>query len=118
MRLGSLLFAIALAACSSSYGPAGPSWPKAHGRERDGGESLAPRAAARAIATVAGDDKPADRAAADKPAASASDTPTAAGADKPAASPLGSTTIEDVIMTEEIVIEIESESRTALPERQ
>lgn len=111
MRLVLVVIALA-AACSPSHGPTGPAWPKAHGRERDGGESLAPRAAARAIAAVTEEDKPADRAAADKPAASASDTPIAPGADKPAASPLGSSAIDDAIMTEEIVIEVESDSTT------
>lgn len=96
MRLGLLVFA--LAACSSSAS-AKPVWPKARPREVDGGESLAPRAAARAIAAVVEDDKPAVTTAA--PAAAA------APVDKtPAAAPVAPATDEPII-TEEIVIEIE-----------
>jgi len=101
MRLG--LLVIALAACSSPAA-AGPSWPKATAREVDGGESLAPRAAARAIAALVEDDKPADKAADKSPAAS---TGTGGTADKPPAATPSALTPDDPIMTEEIVIEIE-----------
>ena len=97
MRLGLLVFA--LAACSSSAS-AKPAWPRATPRELDGGESLAPRAAARAIAAVVEDDKP---AAASAPAAAAPvsvDKPATPAAAAPPAS-------DEPIITEEIIIEIE-----------
>ncbi|HET7500267.1 MAG TPA: hypothetical protein VFK02_04665, partial [Kofleriaceae bacterium] len=77
-----VLLAFVLVACTSAgRGPAGPAWPKQAAREADGGESLAPRAAARAIAAIVEDDRAAERA--EKPAAA---TPAAAstGSDKPA----------------------------------
>lgn len=96
MRLGLLVFT--LAACSSSAS-AKPAWPKARPREVDGGESLAPRAAARAIAAVVEEDKPAATPA------------TAAAApisvDKPAAAPAPAPASDEPITTEEIIIEIE-----------
>ena len=95
------LLVIALAACSSSAS-ARPAWPKATPHEVDGGESLAPRAAARAITALVEDDRPADRAA-DKPAAAVP-----AAVDKPAAAtPAATPATDEPIMTEEIVIEIE-----------
>ena len=76
-------------------------------REVDGGESLAPRAAARAIAAIVEDDRPADKAAVDK-AAPVTAAGTAAGTvDKPAATLPGVAAPDDPITTEEIVIEIE-----------
>ena len=104
MRLGLLM--IALAACSSPA-VAGPTWPKAAAREVDGGESLAPRAAARAIAAIVEDDKPVDKVAADKPAAVAAGRPASSTADKPAVTTPGTTTPDELILTEDIVIEIE-----------
>jgi hypothetical protein len=98
MRLGLLVFA--LAACSSSAS-ARPSWPKQTPREADGGESLAPRAAARTVAAVAAssdDDKPVDRSA----AVPAAVTPVAPPP-TPAAAPASD---EDLPITEEIVIEV------------
>jgi hypothetical protein len=96
MRLGLLVFA--LAACSSSAS-AKPAWPKARPREVDGGESLAPRAAARAIAAVVEDDKPAVTTAAPAAAPAPVDKSPAAAPAAPAA--------DEPIITEEIVIEIE-----------
>lgn len=103
MRLG--LLVITLAACSSPAA-AGPSWPKATVREVDGGESLAPRAAARAIAAVGEDDKPADKAADGKPAAPATSTG-GSTADKPAMTAPAAMAPDDPIMIEDIVIEID-----------
>jgi len=97
MRLGLLVFA--LAACSSSAS-AKPAWPRATPRELDGGESLAPRAAARAIAAVVEDDKPA--ALVERPTAAPAATPAA-----PAAEPVVVPAADETITTEEIVIEIE-----------
>ena len=99
-----MLFAIALCASSLSCArqdPAGPAWPKSAEREGDGGESLAPRAAARAIA-AAGEERAADRAA-DKPA-----TPPAAAAatgERPATGQVQVT--EEPLSLDEIVIEVD-----------
>ncbi|HEX8112820.1 MAG TPA: hypothetical protein VF516_34045, partial [Kofleriaceae bacterium] len=65
------MFLLAVAACSmacSGHGPVGPAWPKPATRDVDGGESLAPRAAARAIAAIVEEERPAERVVADKPA--------------------------------------------------
>jgi len=102
MRLGLLL---ALAACSSSAA-AGPRWPKPSAREADGGESVAPRPAARAIAALAEEARP-DR---DKPSAKPAE-PAAVPAAPPArATPApasDATATEDEPLSEELVIEIE-----------
>jgi hypothetical protein len=96
---------LALAACSmacSGHGPAGPAWPKPAEHRVDGGESLAPRAAARAIAAIVEDDRPAERAVADKPAAAP------APASAAAAAPVAATPAQDEpLPTEEIVIEVD-----------
>jgi hypothetical protein len=105
MRLGLLVFA--LAACSSPAS-AGPAWPKSTARDVDGGESLAPRAAARTVAANVADDDDDD-----KPAVPAAGEPRAV--DKPAAArdggtpvtPAASPATDEPITTEEIVIEIE-----------
>jgi hypothetical protein len=100
MRSG--LLVVVLAACSPPAAR-GPAWPAPRPREVDGGQSLAPRAAARAVAAAVEDEKP-DRAA-DKPAA-----PSAAAAspasDKPAATPAAPAS-EEPVTTDEIVIEVE-----------
>jgi hypothetical protein len=101
---------LALAACSmacfaacSVHGPAGPAWPRPSAREVDGGESLAPRAAARAIAAIVEEDHPADRAGADKPAAAP--VPAASAA---SAAPAGAPPAQDEpLPSEEIVIEVD-----------
>jgi hypothetical protein len=112
MRRG--LLVIALLGCSHAA-PTGPAWPKPHAAESDGGESLAPREAARASAAAVEDDRAADRAA-DKPAAtppaatpSAATPPAGATADKPAA---GSVTVtEEPLTAEELVIEVDDPDR-------
>jgi hypothetical protein len=71
-------------------------------READGGESLAPRAAARAVAAIVEEDRAADRAGGDKPAAAAADR---AGGDKPAAA--APAAAEEPLNLEEIVIEVD-----------
>jgi hypothetical protein len=111
MRRG--LLVIALLGCSHPA-PTGPAWPKPQATETDGGESLAPRDAARAIAAAVEADRSAgggaDRAT-DKPAETpATATPPASPpADKPAA---GSVTItEEPITAEDIVIEVDDPDR-------
>jgi hypothetical protein len=103
-----LAFALLAASSVGSAGcasraPAGPAWPQRAAREDDGGESLAPRAAARAIAAVVEDDRPADRAA-DKPAPATTAGP---AADKPGA---GTAVMQDdPAIMEEIVIEVDDQ---------
>jgi len=105
MRLG--LLVIVLAGCSTPAAP-GPAWPKPAVQTSDGGESLAPRPAARAIAAIVEDDKPADKVATDKPAAPPAGSPGGSAVDKPAAiTPAAAAPADDLIMTEDIVIEIE-----------
>ena len=99
-----MLFAIALCASSLSCArqdPAGPAWPKSAEREADGGESLAPRAAARAIAAAV-EEHAADRAA-DKPAAPAAAA--AATGERPAAGQVQVT--EEPLPLDEIIIEVD-----------
>lgn len=101
-----LLLVIALAACSMP-GQSGPAWPKRAARDADGGESLAPRAAARSIAARTDDDHGDDRA--DDAAAAASPASAPAHADRgavPVELPAGVMTPEDQAL-EEMVIEIE-----------
>jgi hypothetical protein len=98
-----VLLVFALAACGSAgHVSTGPAWPKAAVLEVDGGESLAPRAAARAIAARVEDDRSAERAA-DKPASPAA-APAATG-DRPAATPASPQPEE--VPGEEIIIEID-----------
>jgi hypothetical protein len=99
-----VMLVLVLAACSmacSVRGPAGPAWPRPAAREVDGGESLAPRAAARAIAAIVEEAHPAERAIADKPAAPATASPAAPAA--PAAAPAQ----DEPLPSEEIVIEVD-----------
>jgi hypothetical protein len=103
MRGGLLL--IALLGCSHPAST-GPAWPKTHAHDTDGGESLAPRAAARAIAAAVEEDRPADRAAGDKAAATPAAAVPAAAGDKPAVTP-SVTVTEEPLTAEEMVIEVD-----------
>jgi hypothetical protein len=114
MRLGPLVFV--LAACSgSASASAGPAWPKPAAREIDGGESLAPRGAARPIAAREDDEKagedcePGDQAASAPPAEARSTGTGSSTADEAAASTPEVTSPDEPITAEEIVIEIEDE---------
>jgi hypothetical protein len=98
MRLGLLVFA--LAACSSSAS-ARPAWPRPTPHDTDGGESLAPHAAARTVAAVAASDDDDSRPV--DPTASAPAAPAPAAAAPPAAAPPAD---DDLPITEEIVIEV------------
>lgn len=99
-----LLLVLAVSACTHAAA-SGPAWPKAHASDEDGGESLAPRDPAKSIVVAAeasdDDDKPAAPAAPAAPPAPAPVTQAAAAASAPAAAQP-----EDVITTEEIVIEV------------
>lgn len=105
-----VLFVIALAAAvsaCSARGSTGPVWPRSAAGEADGGESLAPRAAARAIAAIVEDDRAADRAVAERPAAAPAGGTAPAAAPSAAAATPAAAAPEDPLMTEEIVIEVE-----------
>jgi hypothetical protein len=104
MRRGSSVIALTLAAglcgCSASAS-ARPAWPKPHPRDSDGGESLAPRAAPRAVAAAAVEDDRAVERVADRPSdiapvlpASVSPAPAAPAEEEP-------------ITAEDIVIEVD-----------
>jgi hypothetical protein len=108
MRRGLVVILLAACAAIAACAPAplhGPAWPTLTAAPVDGGESIAPRAAARAIAAVAEDDKPVERGA-DKPA-----TPAAATASTLDTSDAALLDLEgapdDALPTEEIIIEIE-----------
>jgi hypothetical protein len=100
-----VLLVIALCASSMSCArqdPAGPAWPKSAERESDGGESLTPRAAARAIAAAV-EEHAVDRAA-DKPATPA--TAAAAVTERPASGGQVQMT-EEPLSLDEIIIEVD-----------
>ncbi|HEY5945582.1 MAG TPA: hypothetical protein VIV40_08820 [Kofleriaceae bacterium] len=98
-----LILVAALAACSHSKA-SGPKWPEPSTTAEDGGESIAPRPSTTYAAAI---EKSAD-VEDDKPAAAVPATPAAAtGDDKPAATPAAAPSTDDVIMTEEIIIEID-----------
>ena len=108
MRLVFALF-ILLSACGAKRS-SGPAWPKMTEKESDGGESIAPRPGASAVAAVeasadakSDDDKPADT----KPAEKTDDEDGDEDASEAAASP--DLDRELIITTDEIVIEIEDD---------
>ena len=95
------LLAVLLGACAGSSHEA--AWPKGHTSETDGGESLAPHEAKVVVAaTKADDDKPAAVAVTATPAVTTAEPASpGAAAVKPAAA------TEEVIQSEEIIIEID-----------
>jgi hypothetical protein len=108
MRTAVLL--LGLAACSARP-PTGPAWPRSAARDADGGESLAPHAAARRIAAsttpataapTADDAQPADKPA-ERPVAPTA--PGSATSERPATSAPASA--DEPVNTEELVIEVE-----------
>jgi hypothetical protein len=99
-----LLLALALIGCGNAKA-SGPKWPEPSTTAEDGGESIAPRPSATyaVVAEKAAETeeaKPTPTATEAKPAAAATD-------DKPAATPTTTAPAEEVITTEEIVIEID-----------
>ena len=103
MRLAFALF-ILLSACGAKR--SAPAWPKMTEKETDGGESLAPRAKASAVAAAADDDDDDDAVVKveDKVEAKTETKPETPKAATPTA-PQPSEEI--IITTEEIVIEID-----------
>lgn len=100
-----LLLALTLAACSHT-GSSGPAWPKE--RERaDGGESIAPREQATAVAAVDPDaDDDDDAKPADKPADKPAEKPAPAAPEAGAPATSAAAPSEDPVTTDEIVIEV------------
>lgn len=98
-----LLFVVAIAGCTHAA-TLGPQWPKTAATDSDGGESIAPREAAKSIVAETDKDDDADDAPA-QPATPATETAAAAATDSaPAASTPPAT--DEPIQTEEIVIEV------------
>lgn len=95
--------ALAIVLFASCGGGRGPAWPKSQPSETDGGESLAPHQASSVAAIETADD---DEKSSEAPAAAA---PKPEKAEKPAEKPAEPAAPKEpeVIMTEEIVIEIE-----------
>ncbi|MDQ3297162.1 MAG: hypothetical protein M3619_11295 [Myxococcota bacterium] len=99
-----------LGACSSAHARK-PAWPKQTEPEVDGGESLAPRNAT-AVAAHDDDDADADDADADDDEVVTTPKPTLTTPStdaKPTPTTPTATVIEDVVITEEIVIEIDDD---------
>lgn len=102
-----VLVALVLLAACGSPAPKGPAWPAPAESDEDGGESLEPRPSAKYAAAV-------EKSAEPEPEKPASDEPAAAtskpGTDTPEVTPEpAETSIDDILMTEEIVIEIDDE---------
>jgi hypothetical protein len=100
-----LRFALLISLLTACGGSAkGPSWPKSAGDGPDGGESLAPKPGSVAVSAAADD---VDDIVIDKPA----EKPALKTDDKPAESPRPTvptvTAPDDVINTEDLVIEID-----------
>lgn len=94
-----------LAACGGAR-EAGPTWPKLHAREADGGESLAPRQASSVAAIEEADDAtPSAAALAAPPAAAPAAAAPAPRTDRPADAPAARE--PDILTTEDIIIEID-----------
>lgn len=96
---------LALAACGPRAS-AGPAWPKSQDPEKDGGESLAPRESGSVAAIEAAKDEE------DEPAEKAKPAPKAESPEAPvtpAPTPAPTPTIDDLPITEEIIIEIEED---------
>lgn len=106
-----LLFVVSLAACSAAK-PSGPAWPKMAETDvkDDGGESIAPRESNAVAAVVEKSEEPEAKkkaeSEAEKPAAAKTDDK-AAATTTPAAPATPSA--DDVINTEEIIIEIDDD---------
>lgn len=108
MRLVATLIVVALAAGCGKTKASGPAWPAPSTTAEDGGESLEPQSTTVATSLEKADDKTeVDKAPA--AAAEPTDKPAAATeAEKPATvTPPTQPTSDEVIMSEEIIIEID-----------
>jgi len=98
-----LLFVVMLSACTHAH-TTGPAWPEPSKTADDGGESIAPHETSAVAAAIEKSEEPAEKAAAAEPEAAAKEAP---AEDKPAAAPAASPANDDVIMSDEIIIEID-----------
>jgi hypothetical protein len=99
-----LLFVVMLSACTHAK-TTGPAWPEPSKTADDGGESIAPHETSAVAAAIEKSEEPAEKAAAAEPAAAPKDAP---DEDKPAAAaPASAPANDDVIMSDEIIIEID-----------
>lgn len=105
-----LLFVVILAACSAAK-PSGPAWPKMAETDvkDDGGESIDPRPANAVAAVIEKSEEPKTKkteSEAEKPAAAPTEDKPAATTTPPAPATPSS---DDVINTQEIIIEIDDD---------
>ncbi len=98
---GSALGASLAAGCAGARRGDGLEWPALHAREADGGESLAPRPKTQSAAAVASSEDHTPAVVADVPA-----VPAVAAAVPGGAAPT-LTAPEDVITTEDVVIQVD-----------
>lgn len=104
-RVMLLMLAAGIAACGHGK-QSGPAWPTPSTTADDGGESIEPRASSAVAAAIEKADEPEDKDAAD-PTEEKVET-AAPSKDEPGQAPSASQpTQDDVIMTDEIIIEIE-----------
>jgi hypothetical protein len=101
MRGALLLVAVLIAGCGA-HRSSSPAWPKMAEHETDGGESLAPRQGAKAVAAAEVDDTDDDIKVVAAPAAAPAVTPAATPAVAPTI-----TAPEETITVEDIVIEVD-----------
>jgi hypothetical protein len=101
----SVLLVVAIAACGSKP-PTGPAWPAPSTTADDGGESLEPRSTAVATAIEKSEDEAPEKPA-DQPEIVAKPGAAAAEPETPATVSPPTSVSDDVIMSEEIIIEIE-----------
>lgn len=98
-----------IAACGA-HRDAGPTWPKLHTADNDGGESLAPRTSASVAAAESdSDDKPIDTPAPSAKPATTTPAPAAGGGSTTAPPIVTPPTTGDPMTTEEIIIEIDGD---------
>jgi hypothetical protein len=98
-----------IAACGA-HRDAGPSWPKLHTADKDGGESLSPRTSASvAEAQSETDDKPVDTPAPSAKPTTPTPAPAASGGSTSTPPVVSPSTTDDPMTTEEIIIEIDGD---------
>jgi hypothetical protein len=101
-----VLFVVAIAACGSKP-PPGPAWPAASTTADDGGESIDPHPTAVATSIESSKDDDEDEKPADQPEIVAKPGAAVSEPSTPATVSPPTPVTDDVIMSEEIIIEIE-----------